>query len=1363
MIQSNHTSYYRDERYHHQSEDRSPMDQHQSHALSAKQNTLYRDPHSHSDQHRRQHSYAEQQQQQQQQQQHHHQHHVQHQQHQHQPQQQQQQQQQQHRQQQPYHPSQPHHSIQTAAAAVRQHSAIAKSNEDHHHTTPTHHYAIPIVQPSDPSFTQRPHSRSFSGTHQHTQYSHAPVSPPTSMHSQGGGHRLHHSVSAGHLVPAGCRSAPFGNSLPDPMGSKPQPPTGPVTPPNNVKKKDPYATAWRTYSKIAEELDLLNPDGSLYPISKEAILKYLRHQSKRIKSSNLHWYVNGLKKHQENLGFPWDDIRYDDQVVALLKELTLHPVTIVHGGSTNNNNNNNGVLSGNNRVDGAATAYGQAPDRQRQVSDGNAVFSPPQNSHYHAPPPTPIDTATKIAGLSISQPKIQSPSQSYPGSYGSSETHKSSSGYNYEEKPSSVQMKQSHSNGVQQTPIYSPPTTKAASYHSAPIQLSSGHGQGEHLQSSRKQGQQFSPVIAKSQQSSPMSSSEIQIDTPLSTGTQNADPKHKESKVERTGHLVLPTSPGDEIDEDFEAPSRNQSHEDQEKYQTEYMDEEPSERVALKRFASTGTLRNQARASAISVHPYPRPSDHRQRDDQSATLSPRARENDPNGGSLFFPVGSPDTTSSLALQSRVSPLGSAASIGTNSPASRNITGGPIPSTPRHKRTNGVLSSPISTVAAVIASAATAAAAAAAAMPSSPVVSGKQTVQFSEVAEVAQRLQTKYGNQCSSHPWGCVEISEDFHLELTIKMYMDWAGLVASQRLSMDELPDLPEFRVTDRTGLSSSPPITFVGGGTLKRMTSTPSTITMGSFSQQHKTNTGLKSEELSPSLGNHSSPNSSRSSRFGSSNGAIRKHRSPSRSPIYGSSPKEGYLIESLMSRIGSPPPTSFLPSPPAMPFSSSNREGSVVEGGELSPRLKSCTPSGGGGLANSSTTRVQARRMASSPSLGQRHPSSSSSSHSQQATSPPGRLKRGNSYGMASPPSLPSRPQFMPPMPPVPPLPSSLKVLRSASGKQYVLKSGGGLPRRLKAGGRDGRAEASGPGSILSNSTASSPPSEDMELSANEDEDGETMMMAMDDGEERENGAGHDRIRGSRPLRAAMSPLSPVLNEFSSRKPIRHYEDKEEDSEMAGSRYETSQGDEREKELGEEEEEDEQRGAGKDNNANSGSSTSRPDRDRLLGEEQQQRPCRDDYFLSRSSTTTNNNSNNAWPSTVRVEFDEDMEADSEVEEQGQANGKGMHGSALQHPNQNQQQNNQQQQFSRRHDNETSYDRGEEEEQDLDEEEVEDGEATVNWEQDQSRREQRSLHFHGMYHQQQQQHSRHHSSNDRDEDKVEKVRMEFKSLHSSS
>ncbi|KAF9097661.1 hypothetical protein BGX23_008235 [Mortierella sp. AD031] len=672
------------------------------------------------------------------------------------------------------------------------------------------------------------------------------------MHSQQGP-RLHHSVSAGHLVPAGYRSAPLASSMPDPMGFKPRPAGAAAAAAPNVKKKDPYATAWRTYSKIAEELDLLNPDGSLYPISKEAILKYLRHQSKRIKSSNLHWYVNGLKKHQENLGFPWDDVRYDDQVVALLKELTLHPVTIVHGGS-----NNNGSINGNRAgaMVGEGVTYGQSADRQRQVS-GNGVYPSGSGHHQHHQQQHPripsssmtgsIDTA-KIASLSISQ-QIIPPSQPYQGSYGSG-SHRPLGGHSYEEKPSSVQMKQSHSSVIQRTQVYSPPTIKAASYHSAPIQLPSSHGQGDLLPSR----------IPTSQQSSPMSSSEIHIGTPLSTSAQSIEHKRQESGVERTVHLASPTSPSDGMEEDFDTLSRNMSHEDQDNYQPEYMDSEPTERVALKRYASTGTLRSQARASAISVHPYPRPSDHRQRDEQSATLSPRARENEPSGASLFFPVGSPDA----ALQSRMSPLGPAASIGSSSPASRNATGGPILSIPRHKRTNGVVSSPISTVAAVIASAATAAT-----MSPSPVVPSKRTVQFSEVAEVAQQLQTKYGNRCKTHPWGCVEVSEDFHLELTIKMYMDWAGLVASGRLTMDELPDLPEFRVSDRAALSSSPPTTFVGGGTLKRMTSTPSNITMGSLHQQQQ-RTIMKSEELSPSPNDHGISRSYRYATFGAPRRAI-------------------------------------------------------------------------------------------------------------------------------------------------------------------------------------------------------------------------------------------------------------------------------------------------------------------------------------------------------------------------------------------------------------------------------------------------------------------------------------------------------------
>lgn len=67
------------------------------------------------------------------------------------------------------------------------------------------------------------------------------------------------------------------------------------------------------------------------------------------------------------------------------------------------------------------------------------------------------------------------------------------------------------------------------------------------------------------------------------------------------------------------------------------------------------------------------------------------------------------------------------------------------------------------------------------------VPGKNTVQFSEVAEYAQLLQVKYGTRCKDHPWGCVEIASGQHLELTIKMYLDWAGLVVSSHSFLQSL------------------------------------------------------------------------------------------------------------------------------------------------------------------------------------------------------------------------------------------------------------------------------------------------------------------------------------------------------------------------------------------------------------------------------------------------------------------------------------------------------------------------------------------------------------------------------------------------
>ena len=169
------------------------------------------------------------------------------------------------------------------------------------------------------------------------------------------------------------------------------------------------------------------------------------------------------------------------------------------------------------------------------------------------------------------------------------------------------------------------------------------------------------------------------------------------------------------------------------------------------------------------------------RDYPVTTPSPGPRENE---SGEHFRWGSSES----APQSRLSPPSgsvTASSIGSTSPGSR--VNNSSSKDYRNRRPNGVVSSPISSVTSssdalggtVSTSATTVASAAAATSPSSSTPYNKTTVQFSEVVEYAQQLQIKYGGRCPNHLWGCVELAEDYHLELSIKMYMDWAGLVVS--------------------------------------------------------------------------------------------------------------------------------------------------------------------------------------------------------------------------------------------------------------------------------------------------------------------------------------------------------------------------------------------------------------------------------------------------------------------------------------------------------------------------------------------------------------------------------------------------------
>ncbi|KAG0097050.1 hypothetical protein BGZ93_003509 [Podila epicladia] len=797
---------------------------------------------------------------------------------------------------QPQQPPQQQHQ-----ASQHHHHQQQQQQQRHSQQFSTHSYpssGVPVIQSSDPSFGNRPHSRSFSSTHQ-------PKYPPPEVPS--GAHpRLHHSTSAGHL--------PSRSSNPNSGLGKQMPTTTPGAPaPPAPKRKDPYATAWRTYSKIAEELNLLNPDGTLYPISKEAILKYLRHQSKRIKSSNLHWYVNGLKKHQENLGIPWDNIRYDEQVVALLKELTLNPVPIDHG-------------------DDHSNQWHQ--QRSRPVVSApipsTSGFGQGRSGHHYTS--ASIDTA-RIASLSISSP----PQQHQQNSSGYGPSHPKQYSHQYQQRDYSSHPPQSAYS--HQPPNYPQSSTSKPHHHSAPISLSSSSEFSEpppqeghrHKSHSHALDQILAPLGTDLPQSPTGPPPPLPFN-PMIPSSMNVKRKRYELVSEKTRRITSPMSPEGEEQEGEATDDRPRQNENisgngtrgDDMHDEDMDDEDNSQQHALKRRASTGTLLSQKKASPVNHVPGPYISGPVS--GESPHLYQRTTHNDDQPSSSTTgprPIRKKSSTVYRDNNQAFSPPDSVSSIGSTSPIQRpgSTSSSSYVNYRSPRRPNGVVSSPISAVTS----------------PSGPTSTpggggSKTTVQFSEVVEYAQLLQARYGGRCREHPWGCVELSPDHHLELTIKMYMDWAGLVASGRLTMEETPDLPEFRIPNDSTPSSPGSSTVtsprVGGGTLKRMTSTP-IASFGGFtisSPGPTSNASSKFKEGSP---------------FQLSN---LLYRSPSSSPIssgLGNSPRMSgkdedlFVSDSLMSRIGSPPPQRKPPS----------------------------SPPGESGSSRSSTAR--ARKIASSPSL--------------------------------------------------------------------------------------------------------------------------------------------------------------------------------------------------------------------------------------------------------------------------------------------------------------------------------------------------------------------------------------------------------------
>ncbi|KAG0050908.1 hypothetical protein BGZ83_004307 [Gryganskiella cystojenkinii] len=454
-------------------------------------------------------------------------------------------------------------------------------------------------------------------------------------------------------------------------------------------------------------------------------------------------------EHQENLGFPWDAIRYDDQVVALLKELTLHPVTIEFPSLHHQQQLQQKQLQQREQQ------HQQQQQQQQQHQQSQTAL--PRQRHYTSS--GPIDTA-KIASLSIS-------GRGFTGNSPRSPVEPSQQLYyavqtaNGEGLGNKQQQQQQYAYPfLEQAPMLTTNSrqyshrnpSSSNAYHSAPVQFPSSSPTSSSPSSRHQEPKPIwttdSAYHSKShsgQVSSPSSPPLTTARSPYSSGEINVYSPHQGSTVKRkrqdVGQQVSPRSP-----EQGDGPSLERNHggaqvvmDDQDRDRMVEEDEMRPHNY-LKRHASAGTLRVQAAFASANY------AELSNREYHPTTPSPGAKgENE----GRHFRWGSSD----IALQ-----MSQASSPGSVSP---NIPG-----------------------------------------------SGKNTIQFSEVVEYAQLLQIQYGRRCQDHPWGCVELSrEEPHLELTIKMYMDWAGLVASGRLTMDELPDLPEFKRSDSSFAVSSPPL----------------------------------------------------------------------------------------------------------------------------------------------------------------------------------------------------------------------------------------------------------------------------------------------------------------------------------------------------------------------------------------------------------------------------------------------------------------------------------------------------------------------------------------------------------------------------
>jgi integrase len=83
-----------------------------------------------------------------------------------------------------------------------------------------------------------------------------------------------------------------------------------------------YGATVARFERLAQQFGWLNKDGSLYPVSRNVLHKYIAFHEKQVKPQSIMSYLSALKEKHEQLGFlEWKDVRFHNSTLRILKNI----------------------------------------------------------------------------------------------------------------------------------------------------------------------------------------------------------------------------------------------------------------------------------------------------------------------------------------------------------------------------------------------------------------------------------------------------------------------------------------------------------------------------------------------------------------------------------------------------------------------------------------------------------------------------------------------------------------------------------------------------------------------------------------------------------------------------------------------------------------------------------------------------------------------------------------------------------------------------------------------------------------------------------------------------------------------------------